>query len=102
MKIAFFEIKDWEKSYLKRKLKGHFLELRKEPLSLKNAPTVEDFDIISVFIYSKIDKQVIRKLRKLKLIATRSTGFDHIDLKECQKKKDCRLQCPFLWRKYCG
>jgi D-lactate dehydrogenase len=46
----------------------------------------KDSDIISVFIYSKIDREVIKRLPKLKLIVTRSTGFDHIDIRECKRR----------------
>jgi D-lactate dehydrogenase len=34
-----------------------------------------------------VDKKILDKFENLKLIATRSTGFDHIDLKECKKRK---------------
>ncbi len=46
----------------------------------------EDIDILSVFIYSKITKEVIDSLPNLKLIATRSTGFDHIDISYAKSK----------------
>ena len=95
MKIAFFEIKGWEKRYLKKELKEHSLEFCSKPLSLENAQQFKNFDIISVFIYSKLDKQIIQKLGKAKLIVTRSTGFDHIDLKECQKRKITVCNVPF-------
>lgn len=38
-----------------------------------------------MFIYSRINGQIIRQIPSLKLIVTRSTGFDHIDLEECRK-----------------
>lgn len=95
MKIAFFEIKDWEKKYLKDKLKKHSLVFYSEPLSLENIAKAKDFEIISVFIYSKIDSQIIKKLPKLKLITTRSTGFDHIDLKIAKKRKITVSNVPF-------
>lgn len=44
------------------------------------------YDIVSVFIYSKMDKAILLKLPNLKMIATRSTGTDHIDSNECQKR----------------
>lgn len=47
----------------------------------------DEYEIISVFIYSRMDKKVLDKLPKLKMIATRSTGTDHIDLEECRKRK---------------
>ncbi|MFQ5620400.1 MAG: NAD(P)-dependent oxidoreductase [Candidatus Nanoarchaeia archaeon] len=44
-------------------------------------------NVITIFVYSKITKQVIDKLPKLKFIATMSTGVDHIDLEACKKRK---------------
>lgn len=87
MKIAFFEIQGWEKHILKRALKKHSLTFFKEPLTDENIEKAKNAEVISVFIYSKINKKVIEVLKKTKLIATRSTGFDHIDIKECIKRK---------------
>ena len=86
-KIAFFEIEEWEKPYLKEKLKGHKLYFFDDILDINNTNKAKAADIISIFIYSKINKKILDKLKKLKLISTRSTGFDHIDLKECKKRK---------------
>ena len=95
MKIAFFEIKGWEKKYLKNKLKVHYLKFFLEPLNEKNVQEIRDFDAVAVFIYSKIDIQIIQKLSKLKLIVTRSTGYEHIDVKECRKRKITVCNVPF-------
>ena len=86
MKIAFFELEDWEEEYLKTKLNGHTLKFTNKKLSLETASEIKDFDAVSVFIYSKIDEQIIREIPNLKLITTRSTGFDHIDLEKCKKQ----------------
>lgn len=45
-----------------------------------------DAEIISVFIRTPLPKEVIEKLPKLKLICTRSVGYDHIDLKAAADK----------------
>jgi len=95
MKIAFFEIKPWEKRYLKGKLKDHTLLFFKEQLGDINLSQIKDIDALSVFIYSNVTKEIISNLPKLKLVATRSTGFDHIDLKECKKKKITVCNVPF-------
>lgn len=95
MKIAFFEIKDWEKKYLKKKLKEHALEFYTAPLTNENLDQAKHVECLSVFIYSKLNAQVIRKLPRLKLIATRSTGFDHIDVKECARRKITVSTVPF-------
>ena len=86
MKIAFFEVEDWEEEYLKKKLNGHSLQFLNGKLNLENAHQIKDFDAVSIFIYSKIDEQIIREIPSLKLITTRSTGFDHIDLETCKKQ----------------
>ena len=95
MKIAFFEIKGWEKKYLKSKLKDHYLKFFSEPINKENLKEIEDFDVVAVFIYSKIDRQIIQKLSKLNLVITRSTGYDHIDVKECRKRKITVCNVPF-------
>lgn len=86
MIISFFEIKGWEEEFFKKNLRGHKLSFYKEPLNQKNVNKVNNSDIVSVFVYSKIDEEVIKQLNNTKLITTRSTGFDHIDLDECKKR----------------
>lgn len=95
MKIAFFEIKGWEKRSLKKGLEGHRLQFFSQPLNLENAKEIRDFEIVSVFIYSRVGKELLKALPKLKFIATRSTGFDHIDLQACQKRKVAVSNVPF-------
>jgi len=51
-----------------------------------NLELAAKYDIISPFIYSKIDKPVLERLPNLKMVATRSTGVDHIDAAECKKR----------------
>ncbi len=94
LKIAFFEIQGWEKPMLKGKLEKHSLAFFSEPLTQENLEKVKNFDIISIFIYSKISKEMIKKLPKLKLISTRSTGFDHVDIAECKRKKIAVCNVP--------
>ena len=87
MKIAFFETELWEEDYLKSQLKSFDLLFFKEKIDSNNLKKISDTNILSVFISSIIDKEIIEKLKDLKYITTRSTGFDHIDLKTCHNKK---------------
>jgi len=84
-KIAFFEIESWEKDYLKSHLKDFDLVFFEETLDEKNVKNIKDINILSPFIYSNINKEIINSLKFLKYITTRSSGFDHIDLKTCKK-----------------
>ncbi len=90
MKIYFFGIEDWERLHIERKIreKGINGEIHfyKEPLDLTTIDKAKDADIVSVFIYSKLDKQVIDRMPSLKLIVTRSSGYDHIDVDYAKEK----------------
>lgn len=83
MKIAFFEIEGWEKSFFEEKLAGHELHFDEGPLSFETLENVKDFEIISGMIYSEFQKDTLDRLPQLKMLTTRSTGFDHIDLEYC-------------------
>ena len=95
VKIAFFEIKDWEKEKLEETFSNDQLYFFPEPLSKDNVGKAKDCEAISVFIYSKINKVILDELTDLKMIATRSTGFDHIDIASCKQKGIAVCNVPF-------
>lgn len=43
-------------------------------------------EVVSCFIYSRFTAEVLRRLPKLKLLCTRSVGYNHIDLDACAKQ----------------
>lgn len=86
MKIAFFEIKDWERDYLAPRLAGFELAFDPERLSETNRATAADADVLSPFVHSRLDRRLLEQLPALRLIATRSTGVDHIDLEACRER----------------
>ena len=86
MKIAFFNLEGWEKPFLQEQLKQHELSFVKDKLDKDHIPAQKDADIISVFIDSQITPEVLQNFPNLKLITTRSTGFDHIDFGACKEK----------------
>jgi len=86
-KIAFLETTDWEREYLKKFPSFIAItDLFEEDLNLENISKFKDYEIISCFINSQFSKEVIEKLPNLKFIATRSTGFDHLDIDTCKEK----------------
>ncbi len=86
MKLGFFEIEQWEADYIKNLLPGFDLFFSQEKLDKDNLSEQRDFDVISIFVGSSVNREVINAFPNLKLITTRSTGFDHIDLKAAKEK----------------
>ncbi len=85
-KIVFFEIEEWEKEYIQKAFPNNELIFTQNKAHEESIPEVFSASIISVFIYSALKKETIDKFPNLKLIATRSTGYDHIDLAYCKEK----------------
>lgn len=86
MKLGFFEAEGWEKEILIQELKGVQIFFTQGILTKENVKEFHQLDMISIFISSKIDAAVIDSMPNLKFIATRSTGFDHIDIEYCKNK----------------
>ena len=86
MTIAFFEVSDLEKEKYSKELSGHNLLFFEDKLQEINIDEYKDCDILSVFIYSKVSEEVINACPNLRLVATRSTGMDHIDYQYCATK----------------
>ncbi len=85
-KIVFFDTEKWEEEYVKNALLGLDAILTSEKLDETTFSKYQDAEIISCFIYSKLTKNILEKLPNLKFIATRSMGYDHIDLEYCKLK----------------
>lgn len=80
-KIVFYEASETDKAQLTAGLNGtdHHWEFVLEPLTADS--TDAEAEVVSVFVgHSHITGEIMDAMPKLKLIATRSTGFDHIDL----------------------
>jgi len=86
MKIAIFEVEEWEREQFDALKEEHELQFSGEKLTRGNAGDFSDAEVISTFIYSELDRRTLEEFDKLKLIATRSTGFDHVDLDACKDK----------------
>ena len=80
MKIAFFETESWEQAHAASILSGHELMFCSEPLTESNSHEYKDANILSINVHSKISSAILDEMSRVKMIGTRSTGFDHIDL----------------------
>ncbi len=90
MNILFYDFRDAEKEYFNLHTNDDF-DIKFIKDSLNDFTEVAEYDsnetcIISVFTTSRINVNVLDKFKNLRLIATRSTGFDHIDIDECARR----------------
>lgn len=84
-KAVFFNLEPWGKDYMEEskalKTAGVALGFEDYILNASHLPEDRNFNILGVFVESKVDAALLAALPNLKCIATLSTGFDHIDLK---------------------
>ena len=87
-KIIFFDVKDNETEQLKNFCDKNFeCQLLAEPLNDKTQLTdeIKQAEILSCFTFSRVDAKIFKQFPKLKLIALRSVGFNHIDIDYCKE-----------------
>ena len=95
MNIACFHIEPWQEEILKKELSHHNLKIFSESLRPDNVE--EEAEILvsrARFIHLELNKATLEKLPNLKLIATMSTGFDHIDIDACKEKNIAVANVP--------
>ncbi|MBI2442516.1 MAG: hydroxyacid dehydrogenase [Candidatus Levybacteria bacterium] len=85
VKIAFFEIEGWEKPLIEEKLGSYTLLFEQHALSPEVIVQYRDIDILSSRSYPNLTEELLKQFTNLKLVSTRTTGFDHIDLAYCRK-----------------
>ncbi len=94
MIIAFFELEGWEEKIIREHFPDADIQVIQDKLDPLTLPEQRDAEIISIFVDSKIDQAVLDAFPNLKCIATRSTGYDHIDLAACAARKIPVLYVP--------
>lgn len=83
MKIAVFETEEWEHRACLALEPEHSVLCTRETLNATTATAYSDAEVLSPFVNSKLDAAVLKMFPKLRFIATRSTGYDHIHLATC-------------------
>jgi len=71
-------------AYFRKQLRGCPAHISTEPLALEKLDPATN--ILGVFVDSQINPAAFARLPKLRLIATFSTGYDHIDLKTARRR----------------
>ena len=95
MNIAYFFQEPWEEAYVRKALQGDAINFHSG--SLSDNPSVEDAEAtaLSIFVNSGVGEAELERFPKVKLIATRSTGFDHVDLAAAKKRGIIISTVPF-------
>lgn len=86
MKLVAFEVEKKDKEFLSQKLSTFNTVITNAKLTLDNASEFQDAELISVRSFSSVSKDVLSYLPALKMVATRTTGVDHIDLAYCKER----------------
>lgn len=87
MIISFFEVTDIERKELDIVFNKHnTARFFSDTIQNVDIKEYEDSDVICVFIHSKVSKEIIDSCSNLKMISTRSTGTDHIDVSYAKEK----------------
>jgi D-lactate dehydrogenase len=84
--MVFCEVADWEEQWFRRAFPDYPLRFFKEPVDRVPAADLADANVLSVFIHSPVTAEILSRMPHLRMIATRSTGFDHIDLEACDAR----------------
>lgn len=88
MKVCFYSCHDYEIPFLERHSpRGFKSKYIKAPLRMSSVDEAQGCEVVSVFSRDDVSTKIIQELSKLgvKCIATRSTGYNHIDLKAAAK-----------------
>jgi D-lactate dehydrogenase len=80
---VFFEVQDWERAAVEACLPDVEIRFSPEPLGPDTIALARDAVVVSGFIRSRIGPAELAALPRLRFVATRSTGYDHIDLAAC-------------------
>ena len=98
--MLMFEFRDAEQKYFEKYKDDHFnITFYKECLNedfLEKIPQdiMDNTSVISVFVNSRINKEILSRFKNLRIISTRSTAYDHICLEACSDKNIALLNVP--------
>ena len=86
MKVVSFSNEAWEKDFLTKRLPEQTFVFEDGFMQDRTDVSDAEAEAISVFVTSHVGAMEMDRFPQLKFITTRSTGFDHIDLVEAEKR----------------
>lgn len=95
MRIVLFEVTEpWEREYLERRLPAARPQFVGKPLSAETVDAAAEAEAVSIFIHSRVDSTALERMPELRLVTTRSTGYDHIDVAACERRNVAVANVP--------
>ncbi|MBR2525740.1 hypothetical protein IKE67_04675 [bacterium] len=91
--ILIFDYKKAEQNFFKKNRLDdydiHFFEESLNETTVNNLPDdlLEETTVVSVYVTSNVNNEVLSKFHNLMILSTRSSGYEHIDIQECCNKK---------------
>ncbi len=95
MKIHYFAGEAWEEQFIREKLPNDEITFHEGPFSAHTDLSDPEAEALCVFMESSIAEADMARFPALKLIATRSTGFDHVDLAAAAARNITVVNVPF-------
>jgi len=96
MNILFSQIPEqWQKDFFTEKLSSHSLTFLDTVITPENVSAYQNTDVLSVFVGNPVNEELLSKLPNLTFVSTRSTGFDHVDLKATATHNVIASNVPF-------
>ncbi len=81
MSIYFLEVDPSDAAYFQAELPGHDVHFVSKPGRVGAGA-----EVVSVFIHTPVDRAFLEARPALRLVVTRSTGAEHIDLDACRER----------------
>jgi D-lactate dehydrogenase len=86
MKIAYITPNKGEEEIVTNLLSEHEVVFIHEPLFDTVPENILEVEVLSIFVNSKLTKEMLDTMPNLKVIALRSTGFDHVAVAEAKAR----------------
>lgn len=86
MRIAFFDTKEYDRRSFQG-VENFDIQYFESKLSKETAGLTRGFDAVCVFVNDQVDREVLTRLKEegVRLVSTRSAGFNHIDLQAARE-----------------
>lgn len=95
MKIHYFSGEAWEEQYVREKLPNEEITFHEGSFAAFPDLTDPEAEVLCTFIESPIGEEEMARFPALKLVATRSTGYDHVDLAAAKARGIAVANVPF-------